>query len=224
MSITCVVETATVNTVKLYSNLSADHNANTPTSQQITLKTQRKYTKSEIYHIAFLLRHKLVPDLIHPIIQHAQLYENISTTSNAYMVVRVNNSPRTCITTPQIASNTSTRTPIRSVKFSITSKDQGYVAYPGSGSWTWFTAGIIKPGCGEIYNEREVLNNVTTSNGFITQHVTWSADSENQEEADWVRGLQYGDAVAVMAHAKYLGWVNTIVSAQVTISQAVIVR
>ncbi|KAF2218076.1 hypothetical protein CERZMDRAFT_92695 [Cercospora zeae-maydis SCOH1-5] len=222
MSITCVVGHAPKHTVEPCSDASGAHDLNT-SKQKSCLKPQRQYSRSEIYHIAFLLRQKLVYDLVHPIIQHAQLYEDTGATSKAYTVIRVN-SPRTCMIAPQIKSTAVTRTPVRAVKFSITSKDQGYAAYPGVGSWTWFTAGIVRAGCQAIHYEREVLRNVTTSGGFVTQHVSWSAVSENHEEAAWVRSLQCGDAVVVNGHAEHLGWVNTTISVQVTVSQALIVR
>ena len=187
---------------------------------------QRRDQLKEIHRIAHLLRQKLVPEIVQIIIEQAGHLHHQVSTSDQYQVVRVTNSPATCLCSAPISVKPTTRkSPIQQITFIITAKDQGYIAYPGHGSWTWFTAAIAATGSrlDDLDNEREIFRNITSPGGFQTHTITWSASSEDQGEADWVQKLQHGSVVVVRGHAKYIGWVNFINSVQVVVSQRVVV-
>lgn len=189
-----------------------------------TKHTQPQQRRQQIYHIYFLLNWKLPPELVSPILNGADLYDHRVSISSQYCVIRNTNSPKVLLQTRQIASATRTRCPIRKITLSITSKDQGYVAYPGHGSWTWFTFGIFRAGSTIIQDEYELFRNVTSIDGFTTREITWSSDSSDDEERSRVCSLQNGDAIVIMGHAGFRGWTNFVREVKVTTSSAVIVR
>lgn len=178
--------------------------------------------RQQIYRIYLLLRTKLPPELILPIICHAGLYDHHTTINPEYCAIRITNSPKLLLRTRPIAPITQTRYPVRKITFTITSKDQGYLAYPGYGSWTWFTVGVLKGDGGSVQHERSIVRNVTSGDGFLTQEIVYSTDSCNREERELVRSIQSGDSVVIMGHAEHRGWTNFVKAVGVTISEAVI--
>ena len=113
-------------------------------------------------------------------------------------------------------------------------KEQGFGAWPGQGQWTWFSAGVLKRGGqedeeeeegGVIGDERVVARNCSSADGgFGTLVVVWSADSEDGEEARWVRGLGVGDRVVVRGYAERSGWRSFVRFVRVEIETIVVVR
>jgi hypothetical protein len=179
------------------------------------------------YRIASILRYKLVADLVRPIINYAGLYNHQTSTSDQYQVVRHSNTPSTCLQSEEISCRARTKAPVREVTFTIVAKDQGFGAWPGSGQWTWFSAGVLKSGGGggeDVVGERVVARNSLTPGGFGTHQVTWSSDSVDVDEARWVRSLGVGDRVVVRGHARRSGWSNFVKFVGVTVSTVVIVR
>lgn len=65
---------------------------------------------------------------------------------------------------------------------------------------------------------------LTSAKGFLTQEVTFSADSCDGEERGLVRSLQSGDSIVVKGHAGYRGWTNFVKEVRITISETVIAR
>lgn len=177
--------------------------------------------KRQVYYTAWLLRQLLVPELIPSILEYARYFRHQASTSNRYVVVRPSNSPSTLLISDEIGL---VRRPkaIRVVSFDIISKDQGYVAFPGWGEWTWFTAGMIKSDESKIVQEREIFRNDPHDNGFIDHRIEWLADSNDREEAEWVNSLRSGDRVVIRGHSKYHGWINFVNFVQVTVSTRVV--
>jgi len=64
---------------------------------------------------------------------------------------------------------------------------------------------------------RELTRNVHAGKEYKTHTITWSADSEDQEEAKWVRELKRGQVIVVTAHARFPGWANHLRSAKIDI-------
>lgn len=176
------------------------------------------------YRIASLLRYKLVADLVRPIIDYAGLYNHQTSMSDRYQVIRSSNTPSTCLQSEEISCRARTKAPVRKVTFTIVAKDQGFGAWPGSGQWTWFTAGVLKSGCEDVVAERIVARNKLIPGGFGTHQITWSSDSADEDEARWVRSLGVGDRVVVRGHAEHSGWTNFVKFVGVTVSTVVIVR
>lgn len=177
------------------------------------------------YRIASILRYKLVADLVRPIFDYAGLYNHRTSMSDQYQVIRHSNTPSTCLQSEEISCRARTKAPVREVTFTIVAKDQGFGAWPGSGQWTWFSAGVVKSGGGEeVVGERVVARNSLTPGGFGTHQVIWSSDSVDADEARWVKSLEVGDRVVVRGHARRSGWSNFVKFVGVTVSTVVIVR
>ena len=176
------------------------------------------------YQIASILRYKLVADLVRPIVNYAGLYNHQTSVSDQYQVIRASNAPSMCLQSEQISCRARTKAPVREVTFTIVAKGQGSGAWPGSGQWTWFSAGVVRRGEEDVFRERVVAKNSLTPGGFGTHQVTWSSDSADEDEARWVKRLEVGDRVVVRGHAKHSGWSNFVKFVGVTVSTVVIVR
>lgn len=179
----------------------------------------------DAYRIAILLRCKLVADLVRPIVSYAGLYNQQTSMSDQYLVIRASDTPSTCLQSDEISCRARTKAPVREVTFTIVAKGQGFGTWPGSGQWTWFSAAVMKRGGGDdVARERVVARNSLTPGRFGTHQVTWSSDSADEDEARWVRGLGVGDRVVVRGHARHSGWSNFVKFVGVTVSTVVIVR
>ena len=179
----------------------------------------------DAYRIAILLRCKLVADLVRPIVSYAGLYNQQTSISDQYQVIRASDTPSTCLQSDEISCRARTKAPVREVTFTIVAKGQGFGTWPGSGQWTWFSAAVMKCGGGDdMVRERVVARNSLTPGGFGTHQVTWSSDSVDEDEARWMRGLGVGDRVVVRGHARHSGWSNFVKFVGVTVSTVVIVR
>lgn len=199
--------------------------------QQSTLNHQMH----DIYHIAFLLRQKLVPDLIAPILDYAEIYWSSANETQVGKYVRVpqSNAPREVLTSDGVESKARVRHPVRKVVFKITSHDQGWASSRDSGSWTWFTARKLLHG-GALPSETadadqassqgmEVCRNLVADKKWYTHEVTWRADSHDRNQAGWVSSLMIGDRVLIKAWAMFPGWVNKVQHASITIYTTAIV-
>lgn len=195
-----------------------------------------------IYHIAFLLRQKLVSDVVPAILHHAGLFERTvcSTGLMDEIVVTQARAPTKILVTKPLRSSARLQCPVRKVTFAFKSCDQGWAT--GGGSHTWFSARILPVTArssarsdtseaqdGEIQDEsradceREVARNERASRSFGTHIIEWTSDSVDPEERQWVARLQQGDRIEVLAWACYPGWQNRVRSASVAICTAAIV-
>ncbi|KAK3718007.1 hypothetical protein LTR37_005433 [Vermiconidia calcicola] len=193
----------------------------------------------DIYHTTFLLRQKLVPDVVPAIIHHAGLFSRHTySTGKVDHAVNVaeRTAPYTCLTTDPINSSARTQTPFRKVLFAIQSRDQGWVSNRDGGSWTWFTAGVLSSqdamtgetrdadqGDSFLIRERQIYRNDVASKEFKTHIIEWTTDSENEDERNWVSSLQRGDKIVVRAWARFGGWQNKVKSVSVAVYSAAIV-
>lgn len=191
----------------------------------------------DIYHIAFLLRQKLVPDLIPHVMNYAEIF-SVTTTRVEFdrdLKVTHSNAPRGIITSDRISTRTRIRQPVRKIVFSITAHDQGWASQQDQGSWTWFTARKITSGshaqqhdsgeAAEIQDSdhsRDICRNPIANNQWHTHEVAWRADSKDSAESDWVSSLMVGDRVAVDAWAAFPGWTNYVRQASIAVHTAAI--
>lgn len=175
-----------------------------------------------IYQIAWYLRQKLVPELIQPVIEHAGLFHRQTSTADHYRAIRISNSPSICLISTPICLEHRRLNAIRRVSFRVIAKDQGFAAYPGAGSWTWLTAGILKNGQGKVEQQREIMRNDSRCGNFVSHAIEWSVDSIDKEESCWVRSLKQGHQVVVQGWSKYHGWINFVNLVEVTILSSVI--
>lgn len=200
----------------------------------------------DIYHTAFLLRQKLVPDVVPAILRYAGLlqrhvYSAGPRTDNRHLIVTQNSAPKRTLITPPIQSSARLQNPVHKVVFSIQSSDQGWASNRDAGSWTWFTAGVYpknqpedeEPADDEaarverddrfLPREREIFRNDVASSEMKLHIVEWSADSKNADERKWVETLENGDRIAVRAWAQFSGWQNKIKSVSVAIYTAAVI-
>ena len=80
-----------------------------------------------IYETAFLLRQRLVPDVVPLILHYAGLFERhtYSTVRTRPLNITQSSAPNTCLTTFPIRSSAKLQYPVRKVVFAIQSCDQG---------------------------------------------------------------------------------------------------
>lgn len=185
-----------------------------------------------IYHIAFLLRQKLIPDLVSDIMEHAEIYWTTATQTGLQedVIVRLSTAPKEILRSDAITSPTRVQHPVRKVLFTVSSHDQGWADNLDGGSWTWFTARKITPteavsasvfdgstsGQGN-QEHRELYRNPVAQRRWKSHEITWRADADDPGEAEWVSSLKVGDIVAVNAWARFHGWVNNIKQASIMV-------
>ena len=191
-----------------------------------------------IYHTAFLLRQKLVPDVVPAILHYAGLFERHTCNNGPGtrpLVITESTAPSTSLVTPPIQSSARLQYPVRKVVFSIQSCDQGWASDRNAGSWTWFTAAVILKDQANaetldfirndrfLTREREIFRNDVASGEMKPHIVEWSVDSENEEQSRWVSALENGDRIVVRAWAQFGGWVNKVKVVSVAIFTAAVV-
>ena len=125
---------------------------------------------------------------------------------------------------------------VRKIVFKITSHDQGWSDSARdhgtyNASWTWFSAWKLS-GPNKTQGP-EILRNVHASREARTHEVCWprregfhwhaseGADSETVQR-EWLENLKEGDRVLIVAKAKYPGWTNFVIRAEMSIYTAVL--
>ncbi|KAM0721361.1 hypothetical protein Q7P37_002285 [Cladosporium fusiforme] len=213
--------------------------AETPTMSGIPKHLTFEQQAHDIYHIVFLLRQKLVQDLIPGIWNQAEIYwtTETQTSFNKDAVVTERRVPREILRSEVMPSPTRLQHPVRKIVFTITSHDQGWAGNKDQGSWTWFTARKVTSHLGNPpsaagagaaavgpnnNSRRELCRNPVAKRRWTVHEVTWKADSDDAEEAEWVSSLEVGDFVALDAWARFPGWSNTIQQASITIHTAAV--
>lgn len=185
-----------------------------------------------IYHVAFLLRQRLIPDLVSDIMEQAEIYWTTTTQTGLQrdVIVRQSTSPKEILRSDAIASPARVQYPVRKVVFTVSSHDQGWADSSDQGSWTWFTARKVTPTEGVSSSvlegstsgqgnqeHRELYRNPVAQQRWVLHEITWRADSDDPGEAEWVSSLKVGDIVAVNAWARFPGWVNNIKQASIVV-------
>lgn len=177
-----------------------------------------------VYHVVFLLRQKLIPDVIPLILHYAEIFEHQTFEVEDQVSTHIGHSRYfDCLKTEAIRSRARIKCPVRRIIFEIESREVVWERRDGSCCWTRFTAGIDPPKDkrmtdeealilkrGGLINEREIGRHDSALRDIKTYMLEWSVDSENKEEREWVRSLCNGDQIVVRAAALYSGFVNKI--------------
>ena len=186
----------------------------------------------DVYHVAFMLQHHLVPDLVPEILDLGEYWTKAShdrrdaqsyvedTAGRPYLTVAVGNALRL------------RRQMVRKVEIRITSHDQGWSSYPHShgtydGSWTWFEAEIRSSDGDEetaTCARRFLCRNVHAGVQDETHTVTWRYDAEDAEERNLIRSLGSGSVISIVPWARFPGWANHVSCATVDIYTAAVRR
>lgn len=113
-------------------------------------QADRDASLRQIYHITFLLRQRLNVDVARIVMSHTELYEvyRQRRRPNDPLHIMEFNSPQPCFVGTAIQARARVQHPVRRVTFRLESRDQGWVTDRNSGSWTWFTVGVL-PASGE---------------------------------------------------------------------------
>ncbi|SMR56329.1 unnamed protein product [Zymoseptoria tritici ST99CH_3D1] len=192
-------------------------------------------SRHELYHLAFLLRQKLVPDLVPLIFRAAGLFSRSTITK---CQTRRIGPAHSCVylVTPQIYSTVRVQSPVVKVRFTIIANDWGLDRSIGQSG---FSAGVIRGGLSPLreewdevkrfaehalVHERLVVVNTPGSDDLEKHVVEWKTDSEDAEEAAWVRALAVGDRIAVKAWARWASFENLVSSVEISVYTAAIVR
>lgn len=196
----------------------------------------------DVYHAAFLLRQKLPADVVPAILDYAEYWVKSSANCTYHMTVteddlrvgsRTADSPEfqgpLYHTSPLIAGDyeeLSPLHPLRKVVFTITSKDQGWSDYRQdhgtyNNSWTWFEATVLD--WGSVAPEipaRRICINIHAGRDWKTHKVTWTWDSEDKSESEWITRLCRGQKIGINVWAQFAGWSNSIRAATIDIYTA----
>jgi hypothetical protein len=187
-----------------------------------------------IYHIGFLLRQKLIRDVVPAILEYAELYSSTTSSEEFDPSLRISQreAPKQLIECKIAKVKTRVLRPVRKITFKISSHDQGFASDLSKGSWTWFTARKCMPEMdllpgsmlevddrneAEYSHHREICSNVVASRQWRTHEISWRADSLDPVEAEWVSSFVAGDRFAVYAWANYPAWVNHVGDISVTV-------
>lgn len=199
---------------------------------EITRPSSGTQQTHHVYYVAFLLRQKLIPDLVSDIMDQAEIYWTTEkqTSWHKQVIVSQSTAPREILRSDAVASPTRMQHPVRKIVFTISSHDQGWAARRDQGSWTWFTARKVPPeddtslGVSDratseqgTQGRRVLCRNLVAQRQRNLHEITWRVDSDDLEEAEWISSLKVGDTIAVDAWAKFSGWINKIQQASITI-------
>lgn len=193
-----------------------------------------------INHIIFLLRQKLIPDVIPSILHHAELFEHHSFRVDDITTIHSGThlgKEYDCLTTPPLRSRARIKCPVQRIIFEIESREAVWERRDGSCCWTRFTAGILPPPDSEdvddearrflqqggLLNAREIGRHDSALREVKTYILQWTSDAEDEEERLWVRSLANGDRLVVRASALYPGFVNKIHTVRVALYMAAVV-
>ncbi|KAF2724273.1 hypothetical protein K431DRAFT_282118 [Polychaeton citri CBS 116435] len=204
-----------------------------------------------IYHVAFLLRQKLVPDVVPQILDTAGFYvaQTCARELPQPFTVVQHASPRQVLETPPVTCSVRSKRPVRKVVFEIESHDQGWASDMDGGTWTWFTARIeqipspsppASDGDGTDGDEDaatehrqppadEASDDIRSNEIEIVRNPLASKQwvkhyvEMTAEDSDWVASLAVGDWITVQACAVFSGWRNHVKNVAVTVYTAAVV-
>lgn len=208
--------------------------------EQQPVTPPRHISLHQIYHTVFLLRQKLIPDVIPAILHHAGLFEHQTFRVDEFATTFHSGHGKEydCLTTAPIRSTARIKCPVRRIIFEIESRETIWERRDGSCCWTRFTAGILPPPeevkdldgevrefsqQGGLLNEREIGRHDSALREVKTYMLQWTVDSDDEEEREWVESLANGDSLVVRASALYPGFVNKIHTVSVALYMGAIV-
>jgi hypothetical protein len=200
-----------------------------------------------IYHIAFLLRQKLIRDVVPAILEYADLHSSTTSTTkfSPTLVVSEREAPEQLIECDIAKVKTRVLRPVRKITFEIHSHDRRFAECSIEGARTWFTARKSSPETTllsgsmldldagnelEYSHHRDICTNALYSRRCIMtdswkpHQITWRADSLDPVEAEWVSSFVAGDRFAVFAWANHHSeWHNNVANISVTVHYVAVI-
>lgn len=208
----------------------------TSCNEDTAIRESGVVSREDIYHIAFLLRQVLVPDLVPQILKYADIFSTSTFSKKQDLSVTREQSPQICLLTPPIWSPTRVLNPVVKVSFRIKARDDGLALGIGK---SYFTAAVLRGrdlehgGLSGYLNaldgvvmgsQRVICTNTTASDVFETHVVAFNRNGHDREEAAWVAELQAGDHIIVNAHAQWASFSNHVADVEVQVHTLVVVR
>lgn len=199
-------------------------------------QTRNASSIKEIYHIAFLLRQVLVPDLIPQILSYADIYLVSTFCKKHDLIITREQSPQICLFTPPIWSRARRKNPVVKVSFRIQGRDEGLNLGIGR---SFFTAALVREQVSEHSgaegylkalehpvpeSQRHICTNAIASDIYETHVVEWRSDAEDPEESSWVARLRAGDRIVVKGHAQWATFSNHVAEVEVRVYTQAVVR
>ena len=117
------------------------------------------------------------------------------------------------------------RAPVREVRFTIESHDQGWSSFPEfhgtfAHSWTWFEVAVQKQG-DRIFDFGDESQMLTPNLHAITKssrhRIIYECSPCTTVHRKWLKNLEAGDQISISAKARYPGWVNFVEGASIEI-------
>jgi hypothetical protein len=178
----------------------------------------------DVYHVAFLLRQVIVPDLIPTILDLAEYWPKITHSRQDEQSCYEHTAGVPYLDAP-VGTMIGPRM-VRKVVFSVTSHDQGWCSDPGQGSWTWMVAEVQLTEDQERpdFIQKELYRNDIAQRNYKTYVVTWRYDAEDEEESSLVRSLDSGSRISVVPWARFRGWGNHVSVATMDIYASVVTK
>jgi hypothetical protein len=179
----------------------------------------------DVCETIFLLRQKIVPDLIPEVLDLAE-YWIVTSAARASRRAEFtqSNAGRAYViaSLPDYLPVGS----VRKIAFSTVSRDQGWSSFPEQhgtyeNSNTWFEVVVYEPDPYELARvvtpRMRIITNVHAGKEWKKHDVVWTHDDEDEEVRLVVKGIKGGQRVALTAWAQYPGWKNNVSSASVDI-------
>ncbi|WPH03523.1 Hypothetical protein R9X50_00640300 [Acrodontium crateriforme] len=172
----------------------------------------------DIYKTTFLLRQRLVLDLIPQILDLAEYWTQTSVERSAKICVDDTSAAREQPYLVLPLSQHDCRW-IRKICFTVESCDQGWSSYPHDhgtyvNSWTWFDAKVKGPD-GDF--KHMVFANVHAGRDYHIHRVQWTADSTDENEKKFFEHLLTGNELSLVPMARYAGWRNRVKNARIDV-------
>ena len=193
----------------------------------------------DVYHTAFLLRQVLLPELVPPVLDHANYWIRSSSqrVEKATVTERATRHASSqeqaglhyLSSEPIGIEGLSRLHPVRKIRFTITSKDQGWSDYRQwhgtyQHSWTWFEAttrgrDVVDAAPAE---SRRICTNIHAGKEYETHVITWTDDADDADEARFVKSFQRGHQIDITVWACFPGWTNHVAGARIEVFTAAI--
>ena len=189
-------------------------------------------TPEDVWTVAFDLQRALgLPkELVRMILQEAEYWPRSDVQRTEQCLVNNYHGDLVYLQSQPISGK------VQIIIFTITSHNQGWSDHVQdhgtyNGSWTWFSAWKIRGS--DKTQGPEILRNVHARRDPKTHVVCWprregfhwhpgdGPDSE-QIQREWLHKLQEGDRVLIVAKAKYPGWTNFAIRAEMSVFASVI--
>lgn len=212
-------------------------NSRDPASGRQWIKSSSKSSyhpqdRSEVYHVAFLLRQVTVTDLVPAILDAAGYWTKQTSFRDDHVEVRERDAGYIYLSTQPIESPL--RRSVKRIVIATQSHDQGWSSYHHDrgtyrNSWTWLC--VSKISAGDFTQPRlkvtedespliRIVTNKHAQKESVTHIVDWPNGCRDEESWDFFKNLKHDDIILISVWARYQGWMNAVQSVRAEIFTA----